>query len=43
MKTILIDGEEYVRKSDVTMPKNAPKLDKMDYVICRTQSAGVFA
>ena len=44
MKTITIDGTEYVPKSEVTAAtKKAKKLKGMEYVICRTYSAGVFA
>lgn len=38
MKTIIVDGKEYVEKST-----QEEKTDKMKYVICRTQSAGVHA
>lgn len=37
-KNIIIDGIEYVSKT-----QNAEKKNNMDYVICRTYSAGVFA
>lgn len=40
MKTIIIDGEEYVKKTDATP---AQSLDGLKYVIVRTYSAGVFA
>lgn len=39
-KSIMIDGIEYVPKSENTM---AEKIDGMEYVMCRTYSAGVFA
>ena len=39
IKTIVIDGKEYVEKSqNISVVK-----DGKDYVICRTRSAGVFA
>ena len=40
MDTITINGEEYVKKSDLAQ---AEKLDGMDYCMVRTYSAGVFA
>lgn len=40
MKTIIIDGKEYVEKSENTP---AQTLDGLKYVIVRTYSAGVFA
>lgn len=41
-KAITIDGVEYVEASE--KEKNmANKFKKMKYIICRTQSAGVFA
>ena len=39
--TIKIDEVEYVRADSVQ--EKATQLDGMDYVICRTYSAGVFA
>ena len=39
--TIKINEVEYVRKD--SLPNLAPKKDGMEYVICRTYSAGVFA
>ena len=41
-KTIKINEVEYVRKDSISNSL-AKKLDGMDYVMCRTQSAGVFA
>lgn len=41
MKTIIIDGEEYIKKSDSKAPAKSLKGKK--YVIVRTYSAGVFA
>ena len=41
VKTITIDGQEYVRK-DASMQPAVP-VDGMNYVIVRTYSAGVFA
>ena len=41
LKTITLDGVEYVRKDAVNEP--AKMRDGMKYVICRTYSAGVFA
>lgn len=41
LKTITLDGVEYVRKDAISEP--AKKLDGMKYIICRTYSAGVFA
>jgi len=40
-ETIMIDDQKYVR--DDAVLKSAPKLDGMEYVMCRTYSAGVFA
>ena len=40
-ETIKIDEVEYVRKDSLN--ERAKSLDGLDYVICRTQSAGVFA
>lgn len=39
--TVIINGEEYVKKSEVRV--EAPKLEGMEYCIVRTYSAGVFA
>ena len=39
-ETIKIDEVEYIRKDSC---RQAPQSDGMDYVICRTSSAGVFA
>lgn len=39
--TMVINGEEYVRKADV--PQMAEMLDDMQYCMVRTYSAGVFA
>lgn len=41
MKTINIDGEEYIRKADAFVPSE--ELDGMEYCMVRTYSAGVFA
>ena len=41
ISTIIINGEEYVRKADVM--ESAPMRDGMEYCIVRTYSAGVFA
>lgn len=41
MNTITINGEEFVKKSDVCLM--AEPVDGMDYCIIRTYSAGVFA
>ena len=41
IETISINGVDYVRADSLT--ESAPTLDGMKYVICRTQSAGVFA
>lgn len=38
-KSIIIDGIEYIPKTEIAL---APKLDGMDFCMCRTQSAGVF-
>ena len=40
MDTITINGEEYVKKSELAQ---AEKLDGMEYSMVRTYSAGVFA
>jgi hypothetical protein len=42
-KSIMIDGIEYVPKSEQQENKMAEKLDGLEYVMCRTYSAGVFA
>lgn len=39
--TVIINGEEYVKKSEARV--EAPKLEGMEYCIVRTYSAGVFA
>ena len=39
-KSIMVDGVEYVPKLENKMAK---KLDGLEYVMCRTYSAGVFA
>ena len=41
LKTVEVNGVEYVRKSDVQ--QNLVKVDGLPYVMCRTYSAGVFA
>lgn len=41
METITIDGEEYIKKSDIG--EKAEELDGMEYCMVRTYSAGVFA
>ena len=41
ISTIIVNGEEYVRKADVR--ERAPMRDGMEYCIVRTYSAGVFA
>ena len=41
MKTINIDGDEYIRKKDIFVP--AEELDGMEYCMVRSYSAGVFA
>lgn len=44
MKTINIDGEEYIRKADIPDAfEPAERLDDMEYCMVRTYSAGVFA
>lgn len=40
---VTLNGVEYVRVDSISTDKNAKKLNGMKYVICRTQSAGVFA
>lgn len=42
MDSIMINGEEYIKKTSVHQQIAEP-LDGMQYVICRTYSAGVFA
>lgn len=42
-KSIIIDGVEYVPKSEIKESVTASKLNGMKYVIVRTYSAGVFA
>ena len=41
--TIIVDGIEYVEKSTIQENKMANKLNGLEYVMCRTYSAGVFA
>ena len=41
MNTITINGEEFIKKSDVCLM--AEQVDGMEYCIIRTYSAGVFA
>lgn len=41
VKVISIDGVNYIKESDIKQV--AEKLDGMNYVIVRTQNAGVFA
>lgn len=43
MKTLVIDGIEYVPKSEVNKNSPALNLKGLRYVIVRTYSAGVFA
>jgi len=43
INTITINGVEYVEKSSIKSNELAPKLDGLEYVMCRTYSAGVFA
>lgn len=43
MKEIIINGEKYIKESEINLYQKAEKLDDMDYVIVRTYSAGVFA
>lgn len=43
MKTITINGEEYVRKADVATQQNAVNVDGLPYVICRGYYCGVHA
>jgi len=40
-KTIELDGVKYIRQDSIAQP--ATKVDGLEYVICRTYSAGVFA
>ena len=42
-KSIVIDGVEYIPKSEQQETVMAQKLDGLEYVMCRTYSAGVFA
>lgn len=39
----MIDDEKYVREADIKTSEPAVKVDGMDYVIIRTNSAGVHA
>ena len=41
IETISINGIEYVKKSDIN--QKAETFEGMEYVMCRTYSAGVFA
>ena len=43
MKSITINGEEYIKKSSISEHVMAQSTDGMPYIICRTHSAGVFA
>ena len=43
MKTVMIDGEKYVRESDISGETMATKVDGMPFMMVRTYSAGVFA
>lgn len=43
LESIMINGEEYVKKSSIQATSIAEQVDGMPYVICRTYSAGVFA
>jgi hypothetical protein len=43
VKTIIVDGVEYVEKSTIQESTMAKKVDGLEYVMCRTYSAGVFA
>lgn len=43
MKTITIDGVEYVTKTDALTPKQAKAVKGLTYCIVRTYSAGVWA
>jgi len=43
MKTVTIDGVEYVKKDDIKSLEKAPQVDGLDYCIVRTNRAGVFA
>ena len=43
LKTISLDGVEYVKKSDLKNHEPAEDYDGLKYVIVRTYSAGVFA
>ena len=42
-KSTMIDGVEYAPKSEQLEYEMADKLDGLEYVMCRTYSAGVFA
>jgi len=43
MNTITINGEEYVKKSDIQAHEEAETFEGLPYVMVRTYSAGVFA
>jgi len=43
VKPITINGVEYVKKDEAESEKMAEKVEGMDYIMCRTYSAGVFA
>lgn len=43
MKTITIDGEEYVKATEVSAQKSAASKKGLTYCIVRTYSAGVWA
>lgn len=43
IKTIEINGVDYVRADSINELQKAPDLDGMEYCIVRTYSAGVFA
>ena len=43
MKTIELNGEEYIKMSDIQKNEKAKDMNGMKYVIVRTYSAGVFA
>lgn len=43
MKKLTIDGEVYIKESDIPkQPAQAPKVKGMKFVMVRTYSAGVF-
>lgn len=43
VKSIVVNGVEYVAKDTIAEVTPAESLEGLKYVICRTQSAGVFA